>query len=186
MINNNTAIYVTDWLPYDETSYRTRFYFDLNSITMASGNTHYIFQAYTREDVVVARLEFRYYSGSYQLRAQAVNNSSTWSSTSWYAITDAPHYIELLWQAASAPGANNGILTLWVDGSQQGNFTNLANDTRRVDYVNLGAVSGIDTATRGTYYFDTFESRRNSYIGPAAFSANPPGGCPSQAGKRWC
>jgi hypothetical protein len=40
------------------------------------------------------------------------------------------------------------------------------NDTRRIDRVRLGALTGIDTGTRGTYYFDAFESRRQNYIGP--------------------
>ncbi len=40
------------------------------------------------------------------------------------------------------------------------------NDTRRIDRVRLGAVAGIDTGTRGTYYFDAFESRRQTAIGP--------------------
>ena len=35
-----------------------------------------------------------------------------------------------------------------------------------VDRVRLGALSGIDTGTRGTYYFDAFESHRQNYIGP--------------------
>ena len=67
------------------------------------------------------------------------------------------------------------MLTFWVDDDEKGGFTNLVNDTRRVDYVNLGAVSGIDTATRGTYYFDLFESRRSTAIGlaPGAPPAPP-------------
>jgi hypothetical protein len=32
--------------------------------------------------------------------------------------------------------------------------------------VQLGAVSGIDAGTLGTYYMDAFESRRQTYIGP--------------------
>jgi len=39
-------------------------------------------------------------------------------------------------------------------------------DTRRIDLVMLGAVTGIDTGTRGIAYFDVFESRCQSYIGP--------------------
>jgi hypothetical protein len=31
----------------------------------------------------------------------------------------------------------------------------------------LGAVAGIDSGTRGTIFFDAFESRRQSYIGPS-------------------
>jgi hypothetical protein len=55
-----------------------------------------------------------------------------------------------------------------VDGTQRGAFTALDNDTRRVDMVRLGGVAGIDTGTRGTEYFDDFESRRSTYIGLAA------------------
>jgi len=40
------------------------------------------------------------------------------------------------------------------------------NDTRRIDRVMLGAVTEIDTGTRGTTYFDAFEFCRQSYIGP--------------------
>ena len=41
-----------------------------------------------------------------------------------------------------------------------------AYDTWRIERARLGAVAGIDTGTRGTIYFDAFESRRQSYIGP--------------------
>jgi hypothetical protein len=30
----------------------------------------------------------------------------------------------------------------------------------------LGALASIDSETRGTYFFDAFDSRRQSYIGP--------------------
>ena len=40
--------------------------------------------------------------------------------------------------------------------------------SRRIDRVVLGAVDQLDNGTRGTYYFDAFESRRNTYIGPVS------------------
>jgi RHS repeat-associated protein len=55
-----------------------------------------------------------------------------------------------------------------VDDVQKGAYTNIDNDTRTVDTVRLGAVNGIDTATRGTYFFDDFVSHRETYIGMAA------------------
>jgi hypothetical protein len=70
------------------------------------------------------------------------------------------------WRTSTAAGANNGGLTLWIDGVQQANLTGVDNDTRRIERVRLGAVAGIDTGTRGTYYFDAFESRSLTYIGP--------------------
>ncbi len=57
-------------------------------------------------------------------------------------------------------------MTLWVDGAQTGAMSAIDNDTRRIESVGLGAVSGIDTGTRGTYYFDAFVSQRYTYIGP--------------------
>ena len=52
------------------------------------------------------------------------------------------------------------------DGGQVTNLTGVANDAWRMDRVRMGAVSALDTGTRGTYYFDAFESRRQTYIGP--------------------
>jgi hypothetical protein len=34
------------------------------------------------------------------------------------------------------------------------------NDSRQIDHARLAALTGIDTETRGTYYFNTFEPRR--------------------------
>ena len=42
---------------------------------------------------------------------------------------------------------------------------NIDNDTRRIDEVRLGPWALVDSGTSGTYYFDAFESRRESYIG---------------------
>ncbi len=166
LINDNTSIYVVDNSPAAETRYRARFYFDPNSITMTNGNTHYIFYGYSGTSTLVTRIEFRRNNGAYQVAAQIRNDGSTYTSTSYVTISDAPHSIEIDWRASSAAGANNGGLTLWVDGVQVGNVTGIDNDTRRIDTVWLGAVAGIDSGTRGTYYFDSFDSRRLNYIGP--------------------
>ena len=166
VINDNNSIYVVDNTPASEPRHRARFYFDPNSITMSNGNTHYIFYGYSGTSTIVSRIEFRRSSSLYQVRAQIRNDGSTFSSTSFFTISDAPHAIEIDWQASTAPGANNGSLTFWVDGVQRGSITGVDNDTRRIDSVRLGAVAGVDSGTRGSYYFDTFKSRRTTYIGP--------------------
>ena len=167
VINNTTSIYVTDDKPSAEPRYRARFYFDPNSITMASGNAHYIFYGSTGTSTDVLRIEFRRSSGLYQLQAALRNDKSTWTVSSWFTISDAPHFLELDWRASTAAGANNGGLTFWIDGVQQANLTGVDNDTRRIDRIRLGAVSGLDSGTSGIYYFDAFESRKQTYIGPA-------------------
>jgi hypothetical protein len=89
-----------------------------------------------------------------------------WSYTGWTALPSGWNAIELDWRASTTANANNGGLTLWINGTQVANLTGIDNDQQKVDWVALGAVNGIDNATRGTYYFDEFESRRGTYIGP--------------------
>jgi hypothetical protein len=166
LLDDNVAIYCTSDHPTAETRYLASFYFDPNSISMVSGDTHTIFGGYAGTSTLVLRVQFRRSSGNYQVRASLLNDGSTWTDSSWFTISDAAHQIKFDWRAASAAGANNGGLTLWIDGSQVADLTAVDNDTRRIDRARLGAVAAIDTGTRGTYYFDAFESRRQTYIGP--------------------
>jgi uncharacterized protein YjiK len=160
VIDDNVAIFVTDDRPNAEAHYNVRFTFAPNSINMASGDNHFIFYGYSGASTVVLRVQLRFYNGSYQVRAAAQTDSSTWVNTGWFVISNASHTIEVDWQAATAVGANNGRLTLSIDGAPTPALNTIDNDTRRIDRVRLGAVAGIDTGTRGTYYFDAFESRR--------------------------
>jgi hypothetical protein len=166
VINNNASIYVTDNTPNVEQQYHARFYFDPNSIRMTSGNSMYIFYGYTSNGTVVLRVEFGWSGSGYRLRAALRDNSNTWTTTSWFNISDASHLIEFYWQASTGARRNNGSLTFWIDNTQQANLTGINNNTRRIDYIQLGAVAGVDTGTRGTLFFDAFESHRYSNIGP--------------------
>ncbi|MCI0550534.1 MAG: hypothetical protein L0287_06240 [Anaerolineae bacterium] len=170
-INNTTGMDVMDENPTLEARYRARFYFDPNSIVMLSGDTHNIFQGYsyspyTDTHPIAFRVDFRYFGGAYQVRGAILNDSAIQTTTNWFTITDNSHFIEVDWAASSASGANNGRLTLWVDGTQQPELTGIDNDTFHIDRIRLGPIAGLDATTSGTYYFDAFESRRQSYIGP--------------------
>ena len=169
LIDDANTIYVTDDTPNAEPRYRARFYFDPNSISMASGNAHFIFKGFmgTSTSTEALRVEFRNSAGAYQIRAALMlDGGTTWVNTNWFTISDASHFVELDWRAAAGVGANNGGLTLWIDGTQQADLTGADNDTWRVDRARMGALTGIDAGTSGTCYFDAFESRRQTYIGP--------------------
>src|SRR5215210_1964758 len=101
MIDDNNAIYVRDDSPNAETHYRARFYFDPNSITMVSSDAHYLFYGYSGRSTVVLRVEFRFAKGNYQIRAALRNDSNGWTSSSWFIIADALHFIEIDWHAAT-------------------------------------------------------------------------------------
>ena len=165
LIDDNNSIYVTNDSPNAEPRYRMRFYLDPNSIAMINNDAHYIFYGYSGTSTVVLRIEFRF-KGGYQIRAGLRNDSNSWKSSNWFTISDGLHFIEIDWRPATAAGANNGSLTLWIDNVQRANLTAVDNDTRRLDRVQWGAVEGVDSGTRGTYYFDAFESRRQTNIGP--------------------
>jgi hypothetical protein len=166
-INDNNSIFLTDQAPNAEPRYRARFYLDPNSIKMAAGDSFRIFNGYTGSSTIVLQVELRMSSGAYQFRGRLLNDGTGWTNSAWFTISDAVHFIELDWRAASAAGKNDGGLTIWLDGIQQAGLTGIDNDTRRIDSVRMGAAGAIDSGTRGVFYMDAFESRRLSYIGEA-------------------
>jgi hypothetical protein len=167
LIDDRRAIFVTDSLPDAETSYRVRFYADPNSLTISS-TPLVVFNGISGSSTQVIRIEMRKSGGSFQLQAGLRNDINTWYSTGWTTITDASHSIEIFWLASTAPEANSGEITFWIDGTQAGRLTGIDNDKRHIDLVHLGVLAGIESATRGTVFFDAFESHRSTYIGPAA------------------
>ncbi len=164
-IDNNTATYLTDDSPYAEVRYRMRFYLDPNSLVMAQKNMFLLFYGHQGTSPAVLRVDLRRYNDNYQLRSGLLLDSTTWKLTPYYTISDAPHSIEIEWQAATAVGANNGSLGFWIDGVLKRTLTGIDNDTRRIDRGRLGAFS-VDTGTRGTFYIDEFVSVRDTYVGP--------------------
>jgi hypothetical protein len=165
VIDDTNALYVTDDRPNAEPRYRMRFYFDPNSISMANGDTHLLLRGYSGSTIVL-RVEFGFSAGGYQIRAALLSDNSSWTESNFFPISDDPHFIELDWRAATAAGTNDGGLTIWIDGVQQVDLINIDNDTWRIDRARLGAVASLDAGTSGTYFFDSFESRRQTYIGP--------------------
>jgi hypothetical protein len=168
VINNTSPSYVTDDTPGAEPRYRARFYLNPNSITIGSGKSYVIFAGYNAAGTSVLQIVLGMSSSgtSYQVGAGLLTNSGSFTNTTRFAITNATHYVEVDWRASTGPGANNGGLTLWIDGVQRVDLTGVDNDTLRVDSVRLGAVSGIGTTISGSHYLDGFESRRQTYIGP--------------------
>ena len=160
VIDDNNVLSVTSDHPNAEAHYLARFNFDPNSIRMANGDSHIILRGYSGSSTIALRVEFGYGASGYQIRAGLLNDGSTWTETGWYPLTDAPHRIQLDWRAASEASLNNGGLGLWIDDAFVQLLTGIDNDTRRIERVLLGALASIDTGTRGTYYFDAFESER--------------------------
>lgn len=166
LITDQTDMYVSDTTPANETRYRARFYLDPNSITMGAGETFTINLGRSSNGAAYhVQLNYSNTLG-YRIRPTVFTDAGTYTAGSYYQISDAVHYIEIDWKASTAPGANNGYLQLWIDGTSQGTISSVDNDTKRVDEVRLGAVQNIDEGTSGTIYLDKYESHRTNYIGP--------------------
>jgi hypothetical protein len=159
----NQPGYVTDNSPANETTYHARFYF--NPRGTLSGNTQMdIFAARNTVGVNVVRVQYRRTGaggGTYQVRLSVSRFGGT-TNTNWVTITNnAAHYIELDWQSAASATAR-----FYVDGVLQQTLTGLNTAAFTVDTVLLGPSGGLVATAGGTPYFDQFESRRTSYIGP--------------------
>jgi PKD repeat protein/murein DD-endopeptidase MepM/ murein hydrolase activator NlpD len=167
--DDNVPIYCTSIHPVAESRYRARFYFNPHSIAMASGDVHTLLLGRTSSGGSAFTIQLNNNTGTtsgYRIRTQIFNDGGSNTNGTYLAISNAPHFIEIDWQAATVAGANNGYISLWIDGELKYTSPAIDNDGRRVEDVQFGAVTGIDTGTRGTYYLDAFESRRQSYIGP--------------------
>jgi hypothetical protein len=83
-------------------------------------------------------------------------------------LSDAPHWIEVDWHAATAPGSNDGGATLYLDDSAVplDTLSGLDNDTLDVDKVTLGYTSRLDgKLISGTWYIDDVVINETSHIG---------------------
>jgi len=141
-----------------------RFYFHPNSLTMAEGDLFTIFNAYNASGSTNIMIRMRRSGGEYQIQAAARDNT-TWQLTAWYTVSNAKQYVEMDWKAATSASPNSGFLYLYINGALRTSLA-LNNSNWLVARERLGAVEGIDAGTRGVMYFDHFESRNSTYIGP--------------------
>jgi Zn-dependent metalloprotease len=160
LINDTTALYVNDTTPNAEARYRARFYFNPNSITMATGDYTTLLQGRDTSSTIILTIQFNRSSTGYQLRARAYDSRlANWVNTPYVTISNALHSVEVDW-------GSDGHLSFWIDGVQQGSLIGINNSSYRMDSVRLGATYITATTVNGTYYLDAFESRRQTYIGP--------------------
>jgi hypothetical protein len=168
-VDDPTALYVQDDTPADEPSYRARFYFDPRNFNPGEDQGHFrtrIFIAF--EEAPTRRLMavvLKRQAGQYSLMARARRDDNSQASTAFFPIAAGPHWVEVRWTRASAPGAADGTFELWVDGASKAADTSLQSRVSTVDFVRMGALS-LKAGASGVLRFDEFESRRASLIGP--------------------
>lgn len=167
VIDDTNLIYVQDNTPNAETRYRCRFYLDPNSLTMGNGDEFRITKTSTNTPTESSFIALSYVGTDYKIRFGCRNDSGGFVWTSVYIITDAPHCIECDWKASSAAGANDGFISLWIDGVLKETVTGIDNDTTArgtIDFVQFGVVADVDATTSGTFYLDDFVSNNDGSL----------------------
>lgn len=170
LIDSTTATYaLITFTQFTSAALRFRFYLDPNTLTIDDGDMFTILHMFQSDSSRVV-LQLRYDSPNYRVRAGVRLDNDNWETTAYYNITDLPHYIEVLLQYATGPNDDNAELTLWVDGAQQENKTDLdIYDITKIDRARFGAPFQLDPNTEGTFYLDEFVLRDDdTEIGPVA------------------
>jgi hypothetical protein len=169
VVDDSAGLFVQDDTPLPEDRYRARFYFDPHGFDPGEAQGHrrtrlfILFQAAPQRRL--AAVVLRRLSGAYALRARVRLDDDTRVDTPFVPIADAPHFVEVWWRRSLAPGAPDGYFQMWIDGVSVATLGGLDNGLSGVDFVRLGALS-VKGGASGTMYWDEFESRRQSPIGP--------------------
>jgi hypothetical protein len=169
VVNDTAPLYVRDDSPNGEGRYRARFYFDPNAFDPGEAQNHRrtrIFIAFDESPVKRhIAVVLRRVSGQFSIESRVRVDDNSQFDTGFFNVTDAPHFVEMDWQRASTGVSGDGSFQMWIDGASVSTLTNLQNNTRTVDFVRLGPQS-LKGGAVGTLYFDEFESRRRSMVGP--------------------
>ena len=156
LIDDTTAIYGEYNLGTSNTSGISRFrvYFDPNS-SSPSGAFVLIVQAIRSDTDNLLWLRYSNSGANYDLYLTLYLDGGS-ETIGYTTVTDAPHYIEILFTRASTNVSADGTCAWWVDGTQIGttrddldNYDQFVN----FDAIRLGAISGLASAS-GTFYLD--------------------------------
>jgi hypothetical protein len=169
LIDDTTGLYVQDDSPSDENRYHARFYFDPNGFDPGVAQNHLRTRIFIGFEEAPMRRLFavvvRLLSGQYGLMGRVRQDDNSQTDTGFFPISDGPHYVEVDWKRSSGPDALDGTFQMWIDGVSVSTLTGLDNSVSSVDFARLGALS-VKAGATGTLFWDEFESRRRTDIGP--------------------
>jgi hypothetical protein len=164
LIDNTTAMYVLDNTPTTEKIYRYGFSIDINSLSMVSTREFQLSKCNNDAGSYVLVLSLKYTTAAGYIIVAAIRDDASGSTAiTANGVTDAPHWVEVYWKAATSAGANNGYIELIIDGTSIGSANNIDNDTRNVGSTYLGAMS-LGTNIAGTIYLDDFASNNDGTL----------------------
>jgi RHS repeat-associated protein len=163
-ISGTSSMYARYYPPILEDEYHAQFRFHPNSLSLANGKAHYIYEGSTSSTGArLIRLEILSENSEYKLRVQVRKDDGTYVNTGKYTISNDWHTIQVGWKAASTDGNNDGMAKLWIDDVLMESLTGVDNDLVLLNEIRLGAPSGLDTGTSGSMLFDDFTAHRSEF-----------------------
>jgi uncharacterized repeat protein (TIGR02543 family) len=162
-ISSTSSMYARYYPPILEDEYHAQFRFHPNSLSLANGKAHYIYDGmhYVTGSRLI-RLEILSENSEHKLRVQVRRDDGTYASTGKYVISNDWHTIQVGWKAASADGSHDGMAELWIDDVLMESLTGVDNDLLLLNELRFGAPSGLDTGTIGAMLFDDFTTHRSA------------------------
>jgi hypothetical protein len=161
-VDDTASLFVQDETPTAEPLYRALFHFDPNGFDTGEAQNHARTRLFIGFDAAARRafaLVLRRRNGEYALMARARLSAGGRVDTPFVPITDAPHSVELLYAAETAPEADDGVLILAVDNVTVAVLEDL-DLAAPIERARLGALS-VKGGAAGSLLFDGFDSRRS-------------------------
>jgi len=163
LINGEPAGFIADMSPDTPASYLAYFKFNPNGVMPENTDTEgvTIFSGVDGSNTDLFKVQFRRQTDDiYEVRFSVMQPSGT-TSTSWYAITNDWHEIQIIWRSGAGTFAD-----LFIDGELSETLMDLATSAYNLDAVRLGPSAGsIGTGGTGSMYFDEFESYLEVLVG---------------------
>ena len=148
-----------------------RFYFDPNTYTNVAWSDG-ILARFVLSNAPWRAIEVQYGrnpAGPLRyIRLRMYTDAGGTSDTSWYAITDAPHWIEIYAKRSTGAGDNNGEGTLYIDSVAKETESGIDNyDAWALKATLRFGIYAVTASTGGTVFIDEIVVRDDAQlIGP--------------------
>jgi hypothetical protein len=157
-----------DNLPNAETTIALEILIDPNSLTMTDTDTFLLIDAASPGTGSSAFIVELVKDGSaYELVVTARDDAGGDVALADVPIVDGLNLVRIEWVAASGPGGNDGTIEIFLGGVSQETDTTVDSDTHNITSIKVGAISGLDAGTSGTFYIDRY--RWDDALAPSAY-----------------
>ncbi len=155
--------YVSDLTPNGENTYRYSVRMDFNTLSYAAGESFLILE--TRDVGTIGRFGIEYSTkNGHRIRVMVRDDNGTAHYSPWFMVSSGEQLIEVEWRQSAAPGANDGVVILHLNGNFTTALDCVDNDSQVISSTAVGAVRGLEAGGSGSFYIDDFASFDDSTL----------------------